>query len=470
MRNLLAPLIRNPISLIGTALMLICAILFASLLAIELLGAEGNPYTGIITYLILPAGGALGFLLVVIGIRSERKRTPYGQFPIIDLNINVVRRRLLVLVIVVSLGAVVLAAATYEGFHVMESQSFCGETCHSVMGPEYAAYQRSPHSRVACVDCHIGSGTEWMVKMKLNGAWQMISTVFDLYERPIPTPVHNLRPSRGTCEQCHWPEQFYGTRAKLITHYAPDEANTELKTILLMKTGGNNFGGSQGIHWHMDPNIQIRYRADEKRQTIFEVELTEADGTVKTYSRTTSGGASGHKVEESDEWRRMDCIDCHNRPTHVYYRADEAIDLVLQRKFLPNDLPYIRREGEKALRAGYDSHEEATERIPAHLDEFYAREYPRVAERRADDIERAGRVLTGVYTANVFPHMNIDWETYPDHSGHQFSPGCNRCHAGNHATADGEVINADCSICHTVVAWDEASPEILDLIPDDGAL
>ena len=32
---------------------------------------------------------------------------------------------------------------------------------------------------------------------------------------------------------------------------------------------------------------------------------------------------------------------------------------------------------------------------------------------------------------------------------------------------DGEVINADCSVCHTIVAWDEASPEILDLITRD---
>ena len=26
--------------------------------------------------------------------------------------------------------------------------------------------------------------------------------------RPIPVPIENLRPSRDTCEQCHWPEQL----------------------------------------------------------------------------------------------------------------------------------------------------------------------------------------------------------------------------------------------------------------------
>ncbi len=363
----------------------------------------------------------------------------------------------------VSVGVVILAAATFEGIHVMETESFCGETCHSVMGPEFAAYQRSAHARVACVECHIGSGTAWMVKMKLNGAWQMISTMLDLYDRPIPTPVHNLRPSRGTCEQCHWPEQFYGTRAEMITRYEENEANTELKTILLLKVGGNDFSGQHGIHWHMNPDIQIRYRADEKRRTMFEVELTEADGTIKSFRKQSVRDDSG----EPDEWRIMDCIDCHNRPTHIYHRADEAVDMALSRNFVAKDLPYIRREGERAIRAEYATQEDALVGIPAALQDFYGRNYPQIASQRAADIAEAGRVLGAFYEGNVYPHMNIEWGSYPDHSGHHFSPGCNRCHAGDHVTDDGEIINADCSVCHTVVAWDEASPEILDLIPRD---
>ena len=463
MGKFLAPLTRNPMSLAGTAMMLVCAILFASLFAIELLGAEVNPYTGIITYLILPAGGVTGFILVVWGIRRERKRSPDDGFPVIDLNMEAVRKRLLILLVVVSIGVVILAAATFQGMHVMESESFCGETCHSVMGPEYAAYQRSPHSRVACVECHIGSGTAWMVKMKLNGAWQMVSTILDLYDRPIPTPVHNLRPSRGTCEECHWPEQFYGTRGKMITRYEEDENNTELKTILLVKIGGNDFAGQHGIHWHMDPDIQIRYRADENRQIMHEVELTDAEGTLKLFRKQTVKA----EAPEPEDWRVMDCIDCHNRPTHVYHRADEAVDMALQRDFIAKDLPFIRREGERAIRAGYATQKEALAGIPAALKDFYQGEYPQLATTRADDIEEAGRVLGAFYESNVYPHMNIEWGSYPDHSGHHFSPGCNRCHAGDHATDNGDVINADCSVCHTLVAWDEASPEILDLIPSN---
>ena len=461
MKDHLAALTRNTMSLVGSALMMISAILFVSLMLIELLGAEGNPYLGIITYLILPAGGLLGFILVVWGIRRERRRAPEPVFPVIDLNLDATRKRLMMLILVVTIGAVVLTAAMSQGVHVMESTSFCGETCHSVMSPEYIAYQRSPHARVACVECHVGSGTDWFVRSKLSGAWQLVSTTFNLYDRPIPTPVHHLRPSEGTCEQCHWPEKFYGVSPKMITRFSDDEANTEVKTILLLKVGGNDFGGTQGIHWHMDPEVQIRYRSDEKRRTMYEVELKEGDSLVKRFVKQTVK----EETPEPMDWRVMDCVDCHNRPTHVYYPAEEAVDLALDRDFIAKDLPYVRREGLKAVRAGYASHDEARQGISTAINDFYQSEYPALASSRATDIEEAGRVLGGLYASNVFPSMNIDWDTYPDFSGHYNSLGCNRCHAGDHATEDGDVIDSDCSICHTIVAWDEASPEILELIP-----
>ena len=115
MRKLMIPLTRNPIILAGTALMFISAILFATLLLIDILGAETNPYAGIITYLILPACAVLGFMLVVLGIRRERKRGPDARYPVLDLNVDSVRKRLVILILVVAVGVVFLAAATYEG-------------------------------------------------------------------------------------------------------------------------------------------------------------------------------------------------------------------------------------------------------------------------------------------------------------------------------------------------------------------
>jgi len=461
MRDRLAALVRNPISQIGSALASISAILFASIMLIELLGAESHAYVGIITYLILPVVFAAGVLLILLGIRRERRRSVEAiTFPTIDLNDARTRKRLGLLVLLVAGGTVTLIASTSKSLEFMSSNTFCGETCHSVMSPEYIAHQRSPHSEVKCVECHVGSGKEWLIKTKLNGAWQMVATVLDIYPRPIPTPVHQLRPSEGTCEQCHRPANFIGTRAKMITKFSDNEENTELKTILLMRVGGHDFLESRDIHWHADPATRIRYHSDLKRELVYDVELTLQDGTVKRYS-------SGESPEEGQptEWRPMDCVDCHNRPTHIYYGASEAVDLMLERRFIKSDLPYIKRESVRAITAEYDSHDAAREGIPSSIEAFYREEYPGLAEERAQDLADAGRILANVYASNVFPTMKIGWDTYPDHIGHEKWPGCFRCHEGNQATADGETIRDDCELCHAVVAWDEASPEILDLLP-----
>ena len=95
---------------------------------------------------------------------------------------------------------VIVATGTYKAVELMESVEFCGTTCHKVMSPEYTTYLRSPHARVRCTQCHIGPGADWFVQSKLSGSWQLVSVALNLYPRPIPTPVHNLRPSRETCE------------------------------------------------------------------------------------------------------------------------------------------------------------------------------------------------------------------------------------------------------------------------------
>jgi len=445
MRDTLAALARNPISQLGSVLALVSAVLFVTIMLIEILGAAAHPYVGIITYLLLPTVFVLGLVLIPLGIRRERRRSDEAiPFPIIDLNHEDTRKRLLVVLLLAAGITVILASATSEGLEYMSSNEFCGEICHSIMGPEYTAYQRSPHARVKCVDCHVGSGTEWLVRTKLNGAWMTVSTALNLYTRPIPTPAHNLRPTEGTCERCHWPEKFIGTRAKVITEFESNAANSEFETILLMNVGGHDFRASQGIHWHADPGSRIRYRSTLDRETIYEVELTLEDGTVKRYLDEEPS------EDEVTEWRLMDCVDCHNRPTHVYYGADQAADLALERGFIKKDLPYIKREGVRAITGEYDSHAAAAEGVAASIADFYRTEYPELATERVADIEEAGRILATVYASNVFPSMNIGWDTYPDHIGHDRSPGCFRCHAGDHATADGEKISDDCEACHTI--------------------
>jgi len=451
-------LTRNSISLAGAALTTSAAILFASFFIGESLGLGGGPYLGILTFVVFPAIFVLGLCLIPAGIVWQRRRSrraalrgeAESRLPVIDLNLGRTRTFLLVFLAATMINVVIIAVSTYKAVEVMDSTKFCGTSCHSVMAPEYTTYQRSPHSRVRCASCHIGPGAGWFVKSKLSGSWQLISVNLKLYPRPIPTPVHDLRPARDTCEQCHWPNKLVGDRLKVITHFEDDEANTALKTVLLLRVGGLEGRESKGIHWHVDPGVRIRYRADDKREAISAVELTRADGTTTTYE---SKGA-----KQEGEWRTMDCIDCHNRPSHIYRMPEDELDRAMADGRIDPALPFVHREGLEALQASYASQDEARTGIATALDAFYAKEHPSADRAK---IAAAAHELGEIYSTNVYPSMNIRWGTYPSHLGHTSSPGCFRCHDGEHVDASGATISQDCGTCHTVLAVEEHDPEVL---------
>lgn len=463
MKSFLITLTRNPISLVGAAFTTATALLFLAFFVLGLLGVEGGPYLGILAYLILPALFVFGLLLIPIGLwrqrRLDRKAAASGverrPFPVFDLNDPAVRNRVMAFVFLTLINVIILSAASYKGVETMETTRFCGETCHTVMQPEFTAFQRSPHANSRCVDCHIGPGANWFVKSKLSGSWQVIAVAFDLYPRPIPTPVHNLRPARETCEQCHWPVKFVGDRLKVIPGYADDEANSEQKSVLLMRVGGKQGSSSQGIHWHVDPGVTIRYLSDDKRETIYEVELRDAKGQVRTY-KPSEGKAPANAV-----WRTMDCVDCHNRPSHTFRPPEVEVDQAMSDGRISRDLPFIHRESVRLLRASYKSWDAAHEGISSGLQAFYAQQFPAVAAAKAAAIRDTAATLDTIYRSNVFPLMKVGWGTYPNHIGHENSPGCFRCHDDAHQTADGRTISQDCSLCHGLLAVQEKDPEIL---------
>ncbi|HEX9208305.1 MAG TPA: NapC/NirT family cytochrome c [Steroidobacteraceae bacterium] len=462
LKNYFSVITRSTLSIAGTAIATVGVLLFITLFAIQVTGFRGGPYIGIITYLLLPGIVVAGLILVPVGIWRQKKREavaashgePAPHLPVIDFNSARTRKALAVFGAMALIGTVVLAVGTYKGVEYMESVEFCGTTCHTVMQPEYTAYQRSPHSRVACASCHIGPGADWFVKSKLSGSWQLIAVTFNLYPTPISTPVHNLRPARETCEQCHWPTKFAGDKLRVRTHFSEDEKNTELHNVLLVKVGGEHGRTSRGIHWHVDPGVAIRYLSDESRETIYDVEMTDKDGTKKLFKAKEEAPAGS-------TWRTMDCVDCHNRPTHIYRQPDKEIDAALDQGTIDKTLPFIKREGLRAVQVEYPSHEAARAGIAQDIAAFYAKTYPEVAAGQAAAVEQAGKALGDIYAWNVFPAMKVTWGTYPNHLGHKDSPGCFRCHDKKHVTADGEKIKKDCDTCHTILAEDEEDPPIL---------
>ncbi|MEJ2515347.1 MAG: NapC/NirT family cytochrome c [Gammaproteobacteria bacterium] len=462
-KHFFASLTRNGISLTGTALAAASLTLFIALIIIQWLGFEGGPYLGILTFLIIPALFALGLILIPIGIYFERRRLKKDpayadkpHFPVIDLNEERTRKSVVIFLVITLINIVVLAGAPYKGVHVMETVEFCGQACHTVMEPEFTAYQRSAHAKVTCAECHIGAGADWFVKSKISGAWQLVAVAFDLYPTPIPTPLHNLRPSRETCEECHWPTKFVGDKLAVKTSYDDDEQNTEQTTALLLHIGGvesqgaySGPDGAHGIHWHVDPSHEVRYLSSEDRETIYDIEFVDSDGSVKVF-KNTEAEAPAEALERG--WRTMECIDCHNRPTHRYRMPDEEINHAITDGRISRDLPYIKREGMRVLQADYPSHEAAREGIAAEIVAFYSENYPEIAVQMSDEVAGAGEALGQIWAWNVFPKMKVTWGTYPDHSGHQDNPGCFRCHNREHVSESGDKISRSCKLCHTVLA------------------
>jgi len=460
----------NRLSMIGTVLATTSAVTVISFLTTSFFGVELTPYAGIAAFIIFPSLFLLGLFLIPLGMVRRRRRLvregrlPH-EFPAVDLRQPNTRAGILTVIALTGVNVVIFLAAAYRGLHVMDSTEFCGATCHVPMQPEYTAYQASAHARVPCVDCHIGPGAGWFVRSKLSGSWQLIAVTFDLFPRPIPTPVHNLRPSRDTCEQCHWPEMFVGDRLVVRTHFTDAENPVEQKTVLLMHTGGLDplTGKPLGNHGvHLQPGSSIRYAAtDEKRQEITYVRYEKPNGEVVEFFGDDQKDATAPPL---DSLRLMDCVDCHNRPAHAFEMPEPAVDRALAAGELDRTLPWIRNRAVALLQQEYASHEAAATGIRNGLREFYQKHYASLFEQRRTTIDAAADVLIGLYRGNVFPEMKVTWGTYPTNLGHDAAPGCLRCHDGSKKSRDGRAIPDDCETCHGVVAMEEENPQVLDLL------
>ena len=449
------PLPRHPLSVAGALLATIGALLFLIVFFLDLFGLHTNPYMGIVFFIVLPAIFVVGLILIPIGVWRERRLRLAGQtsafrWPNIDLNDAHKRTVVFVIVALTFVNVLIISLAAYSGVEYMDSVTFCGQVCHNVMAPEFTAHQDGPHARVACVQCHIGPGAPWFVRSKLDGARQVFSVAFGTYSRPIPSPVHNLRPARETCEQCHWPEKFHGDLVRTVYDYADDAANTESKTILKVHVGGgaDRFGNAAGIHWHMNLANTVEYIAtDDKRQVIPWVRLTDRDGKVEEFA---VDGVTSEQLAKGER-RRMDCVDCHNRPAHPFDPTPEkAVNRAMGGGEIPRTLPFIKREATAALKTPYQTQTAALDGIAARLREFYRMQEPAVYMGRRQDVERAVTGTQQLYRRNLFPDMNVTWGTYPNNIGHMDFPGCFRCHDDSHKTKDGKTIPQVCTTCHEI--------------------
>lgn len=450
-------LFRNYLSFTGAAIVAASLTSIILLFLIELTATNNNPYLGILTYVILPGFLFFGLIVILLGMLRERRRRrlspdSIAAYPVLDFNDPRRRRIFLGFVGLVFVFIFMSAFGSYRAYEHSESVEFCGKTCHTVMKPEDTAFRVAAHANVRCVDCHVGPGPEWYVRSKLAGARQLYYVVMGSYSRPVKSPVQNMRAASETCAHCHWPNKFHGDEMKEFKHYAYDEANTPRAVRMLVHVGGGSpeAGPVSGIHWHMNLANEINFvSSDEQRQDVAWVQWKGNDGSTVEYTARDSR-LTPDEIARAPK-RRMDCIDCHNRPTHVYLPPDRSIDDSLAAGKLDASLPFVKREAVALLSKSYATTDEGLRSIADGLEAFYRANYPEVYAGRGEAVRSAVAEVQRVFQTYTFPEMKTDWQTHPNNIGHFYAQGCFRCHDGDHVSGTGRTISKDCRICHTTL-------------------
>ena len=453
------------IGVIGVALTVTGLFAVFCLIAYDFFRGFDRPYMGILSYLIAP--GFIWIGLIFMGVGTWRVR--YGKkdiaaapsFPHLDLANPRHRRNLTLALVCGFIFFLATGLGSYRAFQVTESVSFCGVLCHKVMNPEYTTYGNSPHARVRCTECHIGPGASWFVRSKISGMYQVYAVLTHSYPEPIPVPVKDLRPARETCEECHWPEKFYGSVERSYKHYLSDKENTPWAIRLLVKVGGANptHGPVGGIHWHMIVANRIEYiPADETRQVIPWVRLTnQEEGRVVTYESKDNPLTPEQKKQPV---RILDCIDCHNRPTHIFRSPDQALDVALWLNRIDPSIPSIKENAARVLVQSGDA-ESQTQGLK-QISETLSKEYADYGDQQK--IHQAVSEAQEIFRTNFFPEMKTSWKVRPDNIGHFMWPGCFRCHDGSHVSQAGATISNECNNCHTIlVQGQESKLQVLSL-------
>lgn len=463
----LPPTSRNWITIIGSLIAALNLLLIIVLFIISTVFNKSDTNLGLFVYIILPGFLLLGLIMIPLGMLIARKKVrreseaEKKRLPVIDLNDPRHRNAFVIFVVVTIIILFLSTYGSFEAFHLTESVEFCGTLCHKVMEPEYTAYQNSPHANVKCVDCHVGSGTSWYVKSKLSGLHQVYAVLTKTYPSPIETPLHDLRPARETCEKCHWPQKFYSRTLQTNRYFLADSLNTEWDVMLQMKIGPEYkaLGFNEGIHWHINPDVNIEYISEnDKREVITYVKYTnKATGEVMIFSNPDTP-VSDSLIALSEK-RTMDCIDCHNRPSHNYSSPPVYFDKAMLTGAVSRSIPFIKKASMDILRNNFKSRDSALLQINDHIIDFYKTGYPEIYSANSDKIGKSIAYIQKAFSQNTFPSMKVTYDAYPEHIGHLETEGCFRCHNDAFTSENGHKITRDCNLCHTILG--EGNPGMM---------
>jgi hypothetical protein len=341
----------------------------------------------------------------------------------------------------------VMGVAGIVGWEYTNSNQFCATMCHSVHPEEIRANTTSSHANVKCVECHMGRlGTLHLMALKpthLKELWGMIAG----YERP--THAHALRPARDNCEGCHWPSAEHHDSLALKKRYATDEDSSETINRILIHTavGIPRVANAKGVHWHIDNEVTF-VATDHQRREIPWVQVKDKDGKVTTYTDVTK------KLTEADlakhEKRRMECFDCHNQAGHPLSNPSHLVDEALATGRIDREnVKFAKKRAEELIAQAAKisgPYEEVKPKFAALVEASALKGELTVEQRAAEKGFQAE--MTRILATTSFNRPELSWKSFPDHGGHNDTPGCFRCHDGKHQTDKGQAIRLQCTLCH----------------------
>lgn len=419
-----------------------------------------------------PAGGK------VKKVHFRRTRRVLGKIPHPPLHST---RGIVLLVggTALVVGGVVFGAMWFIPYS--ESVAFC-TTCHTMV-PQHKAYEASVHSDVACGECHVAPGLAGWVKAKLAGTQELKALILNNYPTPIPPIPHDeMPPPEVTCMKCHSLDRINtpGNPIKLILRprYETDEANTmQMVAVAIRPTGlgttrsaevgtedVDTSSGEQavldprGVHWHVAQDVTT-YATDEHRTAFPLVEYVNNEGQTESFISSKEIGLASNVAPDIDRLKaqleptKMDCLDCHNMVGHNIPDPSQVLDEALADGTVSPSLPFIKRDALQLLNRSYINDAAADRALDAFAP-TYSELHPAAAAQYPTEIQQASDEVRRIFEVTSTPAMRTVWTSYPDNLGHQRSPGCFRCHDGNHVkvvdgAATDEVIPSTCSTCHT---------------------
>lgn len=462
---------RHWVSLLGSLMTTLAGLSILVVAAADVLGLVSSGYAAVYLLGALAVMLVVGLLLIPVGLAlGRRPGADDGTESVIGavLRSAPTMRRAAFVVVATVMNLLLLALAGEKSVREMNSPLFCGTACHIPMQPEWESYQVSPHKQVACVDCHVGSGVSHAIKAKLEGTRRLRAMMTGDFTRPIPTPVHGMRAASETCQRCHDPGVQHGNRVKVYPRFQEDRDNTPAYNVAQLFLGGPNArsGRFEGIHAHGDGTRRIEFdQLDEQRHRIGKIRVYEGSEKVAEYARP---GDQGDVVAT----RTMDCMDCHNRPTHQFVPdAVVAVDQALHDGALDRTVPWIRKAAVELLGKEAPTREGAPAHFVDALKASYARQWPDEKVEPAA-LEKAGRGVAALYLRNVFPDMKVGFGTYRSHTDHrdaQDKVGCFRCHNSDYeaiqmkAGREGELAHG-CEACHVMLATEENPADMEDTV------